>query len=68
VLSDEGHGLTNAAGVLHPLAGPNGSDIDAPTTFLVDRQGSVRWLYRAPQIIARLSPDDVLQAIDQHLK
>jgi hypothetical protein len=28
----------------------------------------VRWLYRSPEVIARLSPEGVLQAIDQHLR
>jgi hypothetical protein len=34
----------------------------------VDSKGTVRWLYRSPEVIARLSPDEVLQAIDQHLR
>ena len=67
VLADQGRGLSEAAGVIHPHAGPDGSDIDAPTTILVDRHGRVRWLYRSGEAIARLSPDEVLQAIDQHL-
>jgi peroxiredoxin len=67
VLSDQGHGLTDAVGVIHRGAGQDGSDIDAPTTILVDRNGKVRWLYRSGQVIARLSPDEVLQAIDEHM-
>src|SRR5438128_421576 len=66
VLSDQGRGLSEAMGVVHAGAAPGGADIDAPTTLLVDRHGTVRWLYRA-SVIARLSPDAVLQAIDQHL-
>jgi peroxiredoxin len=68
VLSDEAHALSEAAGVIHPHAGPNGSDTDAPTTILVDRHGQVRWLYRPEQVITRLSPDEVLKAIDEHMK
>src|SRR5262249_7654231 len=68
VLSDEGKGLTNALGILHAKAGPKGEDIDAPTSFLVDPRGGVRWIYRSPQFIARLAPDELLQVIDQHLK
>src|SRR5947208_16548409 len=67
VLADQGRGLSEAAGVIHPHAAPDGSDIDAPTTILVDRHGTVRWLYRSVEAIARLSPDELLQAIDQHL-
>jgi alkyl hydroperoxide reductase subunit AhpC len=67
VLSDEGRGLTDAAEVIHAHAKPDGGDADAPTTLLVDQSGTVRWLYRSPLVIARLSPDDVLQAIDSHM-
>ncbi len=67
VLADSGRGLTNAAQVLHPGAAPDGGDADAPTTFLVDRHGAVRWRYRPPDVISRLSPDEVLQAIDQQM-
>ena len=66
VLSDEGRSLSEAAGLIHPHAAPDGGDADAPTTILVDRHGTVRWLYRSPQVIARLSPDEVLQAIEVH--
>ena len=67
VLADQGHGLSEAAELIHPHAAPDGKDADAPTTILVDRHGTVRWLYRSPRVIARLSPDDVLQAIDAHM-
>jgi hypothetical protein len=33
----------------------------------VDRAGTVRWLYRPPVVLARLSPDEVLAAIDRHM-
>ena len=67
VLSDQGRGLTNAVEVLHPHEAPDGGDADVPTTILVDGHGKVRWLYRSPEVLARLSPDDVLQAINQHM-
>jgi peroxiredoxin len=67
VLADRGRGLSEAAGLIHPHAAPDGSDADAPTTILVDRHGTVRWLYRSGEVIARLSPDEVLQAIDNHV-
>jgi alkyl hydroperoxide reductase subunit AhpC len=68
VLADQGGTLSEAAGLIHPHAAPDGSDADAPTTILVDRHGTVRWLYRSPEVIARLSPDDVLRAIDQNIR
>jgi len=67
VLADQGRGLSDAVDLIHHHANPHGGDADAPTTILVDRHGQVRWLYRSPRVIARLSPDDVLQAVDQHL-
>ena len=67
VLTDRGRGLSEAAGLVHPHAGPGGADADAPTTILVDRGGKVRWLYRPPVVLARLSPDEVLEAIDRHM-
>ena len=66
VLADEGRGLSNVVEVVHPRAAPDGRDADAPTTILVDRHGVVRWLYRSSEVVARLSPDQVLEAIDQH--
>ncbi len=68
VLSDQARSLSEAAGLIHPHAAPDGSDADMPTTMLVDRQGTVRWLYRSPEVIARLSPDDVVRAIDENLR
>src|SRR3954470_9856773 len=67
VLSDEARGLSEAAGLIHPHAAPDGGDADVPTTILVDRRGAVRWIYRSPSVIARLSPDEVLGAIDRNL-
>ena len=67
VLSDAGRGLSEAVGVVHAQAAPQGRDADAPTTILVDRSGKVRWVYRPPEVISRLSPDEVLAAIDEHM-
>jgi peroxiredoxin len=68
VLSDEARGLSEAAGLIHLHAAPDGGDADVPTTILVDRQGTVRWVYRSPSVIARLSPDDLLGAINRNLR
>ena len=67
VLADAERGLSEAAGLIHQGAAQDGSDADAPTTILVNRRGKVRWLYRTPLVIERLSPDEVLQAVDQHM-
>ena len=67
VLSDEARKLSEAAALIHHHVTPDGGDADMPTTILVDRRGTVRWIYRSPSVIARLSPDEVLRAIDQHI-
>jgi peroxiredoxin len=67
VLADKNHSLSDAVDLIHPHAAPDGSDVDAPTTILVDRHGTVRWLYRSPQVFVRLSPDEVLDALDRHM-
>jgi alkyl hydroperoxide reductase subunit AhpC len=64
ILADHGHGLSDAAGVIHPQSAPGGSDTSAPTTVIVDSNGVVRWIYRSNKVISRLSPDEVLQAVD----
>jgi alkyl hydroperoxide reductase subunit AhpC len=67
VLSDEQQGLTNVADLIHRGVDPKGGDADAPTTFIVDRHGVVRWVYRSGGVLSRLSPDDVLKALDANL-
>jgi peroxiredoxin len=67
VLADAGRGLSEVVGLIHTHSAPDGGDTSAPTTILIDRQGIVRWLYRSGAVVARLSPDEVLQAIDLHL-
>ncbi len=67
VLADQAHGLTDAAGLIQAHEAPDGSDVAIPTTVLVDRHGAVRWLFRPGEVISRLSPDDVLQAIERHM-
>jgi peroxiredoxin len=67
VVADAGRGLTAVADVLHPHSAPDKGDTAAPATLLVDRQGTVRWAYRPERFLARLSPDELLAAIDQHV-
>ena len=51
VLADQARSLSEMAGLIHPHAAPDGGDADVPTTILVDRHGTVRWLYRSPEVI-----------------
>ena len=67
VVADHDHKLVDAAGVLHPGAGERGEDVAAPTTFLVDKRGVVRALFRPNNVASRLSASDVLAMVDKEL-
>jgi peroxiredoxin len=67
IVSDTGQDLAKALGVIDPGKGPGGGDTNAPTTFLVDGAGTVRWLFRPDRFIARIPPDELLAAIDTAL-
>ena len=67
VLADEGRGLSEALALVHAKAAPSGNDADMPTTILVDLHGIVRWIYRPGEVVTRLSPENLLKAIDTHL-
>jgi alkyl hydroperoxide reductase subunit AhpC len=64
VVADTDQKLATALQVIHPGMGPGGTDTNAPTTFLVDGTGTVRWWFRPDRVIVRLSPDELLAAID----
>ena len=67
ILADSGRGMSEALAFVHAKTRPDGGDADAPTTIIVDRSGTVRWFFRPTQVIARLSPDEVLKAVDATL-
>jgi peroxiredoxin len=67
VVADSQGKLIGAAGVVHSKAGPQGEDIAAPTTFFIDKQGTVRSLFRPKQVVTRLSAREVLRAVDENL-
>ncbi len=69
VVSDPDQAVAKAMSVIHPGAtGPNGGDTNAPTTFFVDGEGHVRRVYRPESYLRRLSPAEVLAAIDETWK
>ena len=45
--------------------GRAGRDIFLPTTFLLDEQHRVRWVYRPDTYRVRATPDEILAAIDE---
>lgn len=68
VVADADRKLADAVKVIHHEAAPGGKDSVAPTTILIDGSGTVRWLFRPDRFVRRLSPEEVLAAVDQHLK
>src|SRR5438128_1634888 len=66
VVSDAEQTMAKAIGVIHPGVGPGGTDTNAPTTFIISGTGTVRWFFRPERFIARLSPDELLAAIDEN--
>ena len=66
VLSDKDRGLIDAVQVIHAGSSPEGGDSAAPTTIIVDRTGTVRWVFRPDRVFRRLSPAELLAAVDEH--
>jgi alkyl hydroperoxide reductase subunit AhpC len=66
VIADTDHKLANAVAVLQPGMGKGGTDTNAPTTVFTDSSGTVRWIFRPDRFISRLSPDELLQGIQEH--
>jgi len=64
VVADVEQSLAKAVAVIHAGAGRNWKDTNAPTTFLVDGTGYVRWIFRPGRFTERLSPDELLAATD----
>jgi peroxiredoxin len=65
VVSDAEQKMAKALQVIHPGAARDGGDTNAPTTFLVDGTGHVSWFFRPDRIIVRLSPEELVAAIDR---
>jgi peroxiredoxin len=65
VVSDAQQNMAKALQVIHAGAGRDGQDTNAPTTFLIDGRGQVRWFFRPERFIVRLSADELLKAIDR---
>jgi peroxiredoxin len=65
VISDADQNMAKVIEVIHPGAARDGGDTNAPTTILVDGEGYVRWLFRPAQFLVRLSPEELLAAIDR---
>jgi peroxiredoxin len=67
VVSDADQSLAKAVQVVHAGAALGGGDTNVPTTFLVDAGGMVRWVFRPSGLLTRLSADQLLASVDEHL-
>ncbi len=68
VVADTDQKLAKTIQVIHQGVGPGFTDTNAPTTFLVDGAGKVRWFFRPDTFVVRLTPDELLAAIDKNIK
>ncbi|HMC66270.1 MAG TPA: redoxin domain-containing protein [Gemmataceae bacterium] len=61
LVADADHKLSDAV-----KAVPTDEVVNAPTTILVDGKGVVRWVFRPDSYLRRLSPEEVLAAVDEY--
>jgi peroxiredoxin len=62
LLSDPNAKVIRRYDLLHPGAGPKGTDIARPAEFLLDSNGIVRWVNLTENIAVRARPEQMLQA------
>jgi peroxiredoxin len=67
IISDHDQSMAQAADVIGPHHSPTGEATISPTTVLIDRRGRVRWVFRPDRYTTRLTPEELLAAIDEHL-
>ena len=68
IVADPHQVVAKAVEVIHAGAAPDGSDTNAPTTFLIDNEGYVRYFYRPESFFIRKTPDQLGAAIDETWK
>ena len=64
IVGDANRSLSEAVEVIHLRSAPGGGDTSAPTTLLIAGDGTVRWLFRPDRVFTRLTPDELLAAVD----
>jgi peroxiredoxin len=65
LLSDPKAEVIRRYDVLHPGAGPKGTDIARPAEFLIDSSRIVRWVNLTENIAVRARPEQVLSGFSQ---
>ena len=68
ILSDPRAVTIRDYGVLHPRGGEDGRDIARPAEFLVDAAGNIRWENLTENLLTRLRPESVLDAVESSLQ
>ena len=61
-LSDPKTEVIRRYDLLHSGAGPKGADIARPAEFLIDSNGTIRWVNLTDNIAVRARPEEVLNA------
>ena len=64
LLFDETRKVTRAYGVYHAL-GMDAYNIARPATFVIDRNGKIRWIGVSPNQAERPPIEDILSAVSQ---
>ncbi|MEX2121248.1 MAG: redoxin domain-containing protein [Pirellulales bacterium] len=64
VVADADRKLAGALDVIHRQSAPDRGDTTAPTTIVVDGGGTVRWTFRPRRSHGRLTPAQILAALD----
>ncbi len=65
LLSDPKAEVIRRYDVLHAGAGPKRTDIARPAEFLIDSNGTIRWVNLTENIAVRARPQQVLKAFDE---
>jgi peroxiredoxin len=63
VLCDTERKVIQAYSLVHPGAGPGGSDVAMPAHILIDQSGKIRWKYVAHRVHERPYPEEILEQI-----
>lgn len=64
LLSDEKREVISLYGLVHPK-GRAGQDIARPATFLLDKEGVVRWMHIPSNYMVRPDPEEVLRELGE---
>ena len=66
ILSDAQLSLAKALAAVHARASPEGEDIAAPTTLIVNQYGTIYWTFRPDRHIERLAVAELIDALERH--